>query len=321
MNAEFEIGRWILSHRAEHDLSQSGMIGEVDLSDHFRSCGLSEEWELRELIAEISGEEPERVVVTHGATEAMNYALAALRRLGISEFAHTIPEYELIFKAPALYGMKRGEGGAFIASNPNNPTGTLVDPPEGFRYCVIDETFMQFVMDLDEVRYGCDAFRINTMTKFYGGDEIRVGWVIAPDRSTARMMEDMRGILFDPVSRHSMCIAGRVLQNNEKIKAAVREKQRRRLSALLSSMGELKFYMNRTPLPGTVAFVDYSSYTNLDDLQVAEWAYSRKSVSVVPGRLFGAKGPYFRITYTRPGFEDSLRLLIEALEELRSRPL
>ncbi len=321
MDAEFEIGRWILSHRAQHDLSQSGMIGEVDLSDYFRSCGLSEEGELRELIAEISGEEAERVVVTHGATEAMNYALAALRRLGISEFVHQIPEYELVFKAPVLYGMKRGDSGAFIASNPNNPTGTLVDPPDDFRYCVIDETFMQFVMDLDEVKYGCEAFRINTMTKFYGGDEIRVGWVIAPDRSIARMMEGMKGILFDPVSKHSMCIASRVLENNGEIKKAVREKQRRRLSALLSGMGNLKFYMNRAPLPGTVAFVDYSYYTDLDDLQVAEWAYSRKSVSVVPGRLFGAAGPYIRITYTRAGFEDSLRLLIEALEELRSRPL
>ena len=312
--SKFEIGEWIEKHRGPYDLTQSGLISRIDLSKYFSSCGFDDLKELKELVAEINGTEKELVAITHGATEAVNIVAKVLRILGVNEFDHFLPEYEMLYKVPALEGMKKGKGALFL-SDPNNPTSLRQEIPTGYRYYVIDETFLQFITDLDKVKRPKNSFRINTLTKFYGGDEVRVGYIISPDAETNEIIEKLQGLAYEPVSRHNVCIAKNILKDNEKLKEEARRISAENFEILQENMGKLKFFMNKKPYPTTIAFLDYSEYSSLRSVEISELIYN-SGVSVVPAKLFGVESNHFRVAYTRENFKESILALNQALERI-----
>ncbi len=315
MIVRFEIGEWIESHKGMYDLMQSGLTGRIDLSKYFDSCGFEEPDELKKLIAEINGTEKELVSLTHGATEAVATVAKVLRLSGIDKFDHFIPEYEMLYKAPMIESMKKGKGALFF-SDPNNPTSLRTEIPKGYSYYIIDETFLQFVTDLDKVKRDKNSFRINTFTKFYGGDEVRVGYVISPNIALKESLEKLQGITYEPVSKHSICVAKKILEDNDRLKEEARGISAENFETLKTYMGKLRFYLNRRPQPATVAFLDYSEYSSQGNVEISEMLY-KKGISVVPAKFFGTEGSYFRVAYTRKNFKDSLKALVAALEDLK----
>ncbi len=309
---QFDTGKWIISHPGKYNLSQSGMGGRIDLEKYFKTAKLADESVLRETIASLHNEDPENVVITHGATEALFLTLYHLYVNGHRDYITYKPEYEPLIKDPPALGMIEKEGDVFVFSNTNNPTGTEIEYPKNYRAYVVDDTFLQFYRNLDSVNYPENTYRINTFTKFYGGDEVRVGWIIAPGKKEAAEINSLKGIFTEQVSKYNIFVANSILKDQDEILTFVRNAMNKNLTYLKNHMGKLKFYRNLEPVTGTVTFIDYSSYTDLDSVSVSEYLY-KNLISLVPGSIFGVKGPYLRVCYTRDDFTSSFERLKDTL--------
>ncbi len=315
---QFEIGKYLQEHKGvKYNLSNSGMSDIIDLSEYFKNVRLVSKEELKKEIAEINGDKAENVVITHGATEAFFLTAYYLRSKGFKKAEFPLPEYELIRKVPAALEMEIGDGEIYMLSNPNNPTGQLMELKPGFKAYIVDETFMEFYRDLDKSSYPEDTYRINSLSKLYGGDELKVGYIIAPNREDAERIDLLRGIITNKVSRYNISIAYMVLKDSEHIKKTVREIQKRNFEVLVNEKEDLEFYKGKTPVLGTTSFMSYSKYAEIDSEELAK-KLVQKSILVVPAYYFGVTGPYIRVCYSAENFEEGYKELKKALKEIAS---
>ncbi|AFZ69931.1 aspartate/tyrosine/aromatic aminotransferase [Caldisphaera lagunensis DSM 15908] len=311
---QFEIGKYLEQHKVKYNLSNSGMSDVIDISKYFKGVSIISEEDLKKEIAEVNGDKAENVVITHGATEAFFLTAYYLYNKGLKKAKFPLPEYELIRKIPEALGMEIGEGDIYMLSNPNNPTGQIMELEPDYKAYIVDETFMEFYRNLDKSSYPENTFRINTFTKFYGGDELRVGYIITPSKEDAEKIDNFRGILTDRVSRYNMSVAYKILKDRENIRKTVREIQKIKLDILLNKRDKLEFFKGRIPVLGTISFMDYSNYTKIDSKELTEKLID-KSILVVPSSYFGINGPYMRVCYSSKNFEEGYGKLKEALNE------
>ena len=311
----FETGSWIHSHTGKYDLSQSGMYGRISLDKYFNVGSLVSEEDLKDYIASINDCNKSHVVITHGATEAFFTSIYHIYETGVKNSKTNIPDYEPLYKLPPSMGYTSGDSGLFITSNPNNPTGALIQIPDGYSAYLIDETFLMFSSNLGKLNYPANTYRINTFTKFFGGDDLRVGYIIAPSREDAEAIESLRGIFTEYVSRYNISVANRILSDLDSIIQEVREIQAINYNFLMKNKSDLRFYLDRKPELGTVSFIDYSKYSKTDSLILSE-LLSKESISVVPAKFFGISGPYIRVCYSRTDFPYSFDKLLDFLNRV-----
>ncbi len=104
--------------------------------------------------------------------------------------------------------------------NPNNPTGTLVDPTELLDFCkrvskrvpiFIDEAYTEFLPDPDKhtviplVKQGYDIIVAKTFSKVYGMAGLRVGFGLAPSKRIKQL--EKYGVSLSIVSKPSVAAA------------------------------------------------------------------------------------------------------------------
>ncbi|WP_075056354.1 hypothetical protein [Thermogymnomonas acidicola] len=191
------------------------MAGRTGGIERYLAAGTASEEQVREEFSSIYGVDPSGVVVTHGATEGVFLVALALRLSGKETFTAPRPEYELMFKAPpAISGMREENGGGVtFASNPNNPpTGAFRQAFRGGN-AVVDETFLMFHTDPGKVRYAGDVFRVTTLTKFFGADDVRVGFIVCPDTEMRRRIEG--GLRGPCLGKHAFHVPGIRAQDPE----------------------------------------------------------------------------------------------------------
>ncbi len=311
---EFEIGNWLMNHRGEYGLSSSGMYGVLNLDKYFNNYELKEEDDLKDEIASLHNVNKDNVVLTHGATEAFSMVMFYLKNR-YNSYNVNYPEYELIYKTPELLGYNRGND-IFVGSNPNNPSGNLISIDNENKINVIDETFMEFYQDLDKISYS-NGFIINTFTKLYAGDDLKLGYIITPNREDAERLDSYKGLLTEGVSRINVSIGYKILKDNDNIVNYVRDIIRKNNGILMKKKDRLKFYKNIEPLNVPVSFMDYSNYTDMDSDNLSE-ELSKSGIIAVPSRFFGLNGTYLRICTTRLNFEESYSRLINALKDIKN---
>ncbi len=311
---EFEIGNWLMNHRGEYGLSSSGMYGVLNLDKYFNNYELKEEDDLKGEIASLHNTEKDNIVLTHGATEAFSMVMFYLKNR-YNSYNVNYPEYELIYKTPELLGYNSGND-IFAGSNPNNPSGNLISIDNENKINVIDETFMEFYQDLDRISYN-NGFIVNTFTKLYAGDDLRLGYIITPNREDAERLDGYKGLLTEGISRINISVGYKILKNNDNIVNYVRDIIRKNNGILMKKKDKLKFYKNIEPLNVPVSFMDYSNYTDMDSDNLSE-ELSRRGIIAAPSRFFGLNGTYLRICTTRLNFEESYSRLINALKNIKN---
>ncbi len=313
---EFEIGTWISTHTGKYNMSSSGMGGVLSIKKY---AGLNPEYgedDLKQMIANLHDVDKNNIVITHGATEGFFLVAYYLRHNNHNYYEVNLPEYELIYKVPEMLEYKKGKNDVFFGSSPNNPIGNLIGDQKNFKVRVIDETFMEFYKNLDRIKYD-NSFIINTFTKIYAGDELKLGYIITPEREDAQKIEKYKGLLTESVSIYNISIGVNILKDNDNIVKYVREIINKNHDILIKKRERLKFYKNIIPLNVPVSFVDYSDYTRLPADQVSE-KLSSIGIIAVPAKLFGVDGPYLRICTTKLNFEESYSKLIEALKNMEN---
>lgn len=324
LRPRFPLSDWIERHPdPPHQLARSGMIGELRSAETtVREAPPATEEELYALVAEELGVAPRRVVLTHGATEGAGLALFALRRIlgrrrGTTPSVRVrFPEYPPLLEAAQLAGFRvhraeAGGGDLLLASRPNNPTGLVGAPAaaragaDGSGRALIDETFRPFT-DLPSLLRdgGPGLWVLGTMTKAYGADRVRVGWVV-PAEEDASEFARIVGVFQDGLAQSSVDQAVALLRARSSVLGEARrifERNRRALARRVRGVPPLAapLWFDRATL-------------GLPGDQLAE-AAARAGVLVAPGSLFGDPSGV-RVCLTRRAFPKDLEAYLAVREE------
>ncbi|MCI4362983.1 MAG: pyridoxal phosphate-dependent aminotransferase [Thermoplasmata archaeon] len=305
----FPLGEYIRRHAGlPHDLAQSGMRGELaSVRTLLRRVEAGNPEELSRRIARRHGVGPERVFLTHGATEANTLVLFHLarrharRRGGHPRVRVRRPEYPPLLDTARYAGFRvlrtPGEPEVALLSNPSNPEGTLLSSDalaeftRGSRDLLVDETFREF-SSAPPLKDGGSAelWLTGTFTKAFGADDLRVGYAIAP----ASQVEAFRNAswLLDGIPPASIASALALDRGRSQILREVRARFQQNVRTLA------EFEPEASVLAAPVWFDRTTSTLGGDRLARAGL---RRGVLVCPGRFFGEPRGV-RICLTRSSF-------------------
>lgn len=280
--------------------------------------------------------DPGRVVVTTGASGALQLALAALVDVGdkvllpdpgypcnrniakilaaesvnipVNPDTHYQLNAELINQS-----WDKGTRAAMVAS-PSNPTGTLM-PKTQMRalieaiaeqggHLIVDEIYQGLVYDAQDytaLAFSNDVFVINSFSKYFGMTGWRLGWMVVPEAfidAVDRVAQNL--FLAAPtVAQHAALAAFEVDTETILLQRVQTFKQRR--DYLLPALRDIGFDVPVTPQGAFYIYADCSAFTQ-DSFSWTHDLLEQQGVAVTPGIDFGdfEAGTHVRFAYTRP---------------------
>ena len=290
---------------------------------------------------------PERVVVTPGASGALQLAVAALVDPGDSVVL-TDPGYPCNRHLVSLLGGRPinvpvgPEGGyqltpqllerfataetaAVLVASPSNPTGTMVSD-EQLRRLVADVATLGAGLIVDEIYHGLvyegntttalalsdDLFVINSFSKYFGMTGWRLGWLVAPE-SHLRCVEKIAQNLFiapSTIAQHAALAA--FLPETLALLEERRQAFRERRDFLLPALEGLGFTVPVVPQGAFYIYADCSRFGS-DSRSFALRLLEEAGVALTPGVDFGSyrAGQHVRFAYTTglPELEEGIARL------------
>ena len=313
-------------------------------------------WALREKIAGFYKTrygvtvEPQRVVVTPGASAALQLVLAVLVNNGDQvlladpgypcnrNFVHLLNAEPLAIPVDAASGYQplpqqvsdrwTQQTRALLVASPSNPTGTLLDEQTLREYHAITERHGGSLI-VDEIYHGLtydgpahtalsvsdDIFIINSFSKYFGMTGWRLGWLIAP-REVIPEIDKLAQNLFLAAPTLAQYAALCAFDEDViTILDARRDEFRARRDYLLPALREIGFDIPVSPAGAFYLYADCSRFTD-DSYDFAVRLLEETGVAVTPGLDFGSHQPerHVRFAYT-----TSLENLQEGVRRLRER--
>jgi len=208
-----------------------------------------------------------------------------------------------------------------VLSNLHNPTGQLATTEELERlaplaerkdfHVLIDEVYLEWLYEAGERTASSISDRFITtrsLTKAYGLDAVRAGWILA-DETVAERLRRLMDLYSVKMAHASERLALRALDHAEAILAPLRgrlEENRERVTAFVKGHEALSW----TPPPaGSVGLVYWEG-----DVDALVHELEARDALVAPGRFFGVDHA-FRIGFGMPReiLEEGLSRLDEAL--------
>jgi len=314
-------------------------------------------WELREKIAGFYQTrygitvEPERIVVTPGASAALQLVLAVLVNAGDQvlladpgypcnrNFVHLLNGEPVAVPGDASSGYQPApqqvndywtdRTRALLVASPSNPTGTLLDDHTLREYhsitgrnggsLIVDEIYHGLTYDgpvQTALAVSDDIFVINSFSKYFGMTGWRLGWLIAP-REVIPELEKLAQNLFLAAPTLAQYAALRAFDDEViAILDARRDEFRLRRDYLLPALRAIGFEIPVAPAGAFYLYADCSRFTD-DSYGFAERLLEEEGVAVTPGIDFGSNQPerHVRFAYT-----TSLENLQEGVRRLAEQP-
>jgi len=295
--------------------------------------------------------DPARVIVTPGASGALQLVFAALLSPG-DEVLMADPGYPCnrhfvrLFEGGAA-GVPVDSGTnyqltadivrrhwtpktvAVLLASPSNPTGTLVPSSEMRRIAetvrelggvlVVDEIYHGLTYGVDAesaLQCGPDVFVINSFSKYYGMTGWRLGWVVAPEAYVPALDKLAQNIFLaaSTPAQHAALAAFTPVVKQELERR--REIFRARRDYLLPALRALGFRIPVTPEGAFYLYADCSDFTD-DSEHFANGLLEQAGVAITPGIDFGTHRArsHVRFSYanTRENLEEGVRRLAEFL--------
>lgn len=278
--------------------------------------------------------DPRRIIVTPGASGALQVALALLVDAGqsvllpdptypcnrhllnlmdalpISVPVDATSRYQLT--APHIADHWQADTVAAMIASPSNPAGTLIEP------AVLADLFAAVqaqggTLIVDEIyhglAYGSDPdsalalsdqiFVVNSFSKYFQMTGWRLGWLVVPDwaAETAERLAQNLYLAAPTVAQHAALAA--FAPETIAILEARRAEFRRRRDAMLAAFAPLGFQFPLLPDGAFYVYADVSSLTD-DSFAFAADILDATGVAITPGRDFGTNAPerYMRLAYT-----------------------
>lgn len=295
-----------------------------------------------------AGGEPDRVMVTHGSTEAIFLVMNALLRPG-DEVVVLDPVYPGLGDVVRGIGCRvkhwtlRAEDGwrpdldelaelvtdrtrMVVVNFPHNPTGATLTPAAQDALLAIveragawllwDGAFTDLTYDAPPLRDPVDrsdrVISLGTLSKGYGLPGLRVGWCLAAPAVLQRMtrVRDYTTLHLSPLVE---LIAEHVIDGADRILAQKRAGARRNRALVESWMTEQGGAISWTPPSGGVC--GFPRLHDVPDVEAFCHTLAREHrVLLVPGTCFGTPG-HARLGFggNTPALEEGLSRLSEAL--------
>lgn len=322
---------------------------EFSLSDLLHHETAEDGWPpLMERIAARQGLSAAHVVTTHGCSMANHLVMAAIVAAGDDVVMET-PVYEPLLRV-AEYLRARvvpfsrhaknrwhvdpdlvrraltPKTKLVVLSNLHNPTGALdnnetlsevarIAARAGARV-LVDEVYLELVRGhgvRSASRLSPNMLATSSMTKVFGLDGVRLGWVLA-EPELAERMRRLNDLFSVNTAHPSERIAARALDRADTLlaeSAALLARNIELVDAFVRSHDDLSW---AKPRAGTVGLM-HAVETDVDRL--VERLHAEFEVAVVPGRFFGAPD-HFRVAFGLPT-EDLRSALDRVSHALRSR--
>jgi len=279
--------------------------------------------------------DPERILITPGASGGLQLLLAALLEPGDAVLMadpgypcnrHLVrllggavrpvpvgPETDFQLTADCLDAAWGSDVRVVMVATPSNPTGTLLSAEALERLyaaarrrgacLLVDEIYQGLVYDGDDhtaLAAGCDGlFVVNSFSKFFGMTGWRLGWVVAPPQSVGALDRLAQNLYLAAPTLSQYAALAAFEPETLAILEARREELQRRRDYLLPALEGLGF---RFPVRPRGAFYLYGACDALadDSEDLAADLLETEAVAVTPGRDFGdnAPGRYLRFAYT-----------------------
>ena len=197
-----------------------------------------EAWSLESIIAEREGLEPENVIVTNGATEAI-YLIAQAFPLH-AEIPHpTFSEYE---DACKMFPRTDTEHNMLWICNPNNPTGDVYNQSVidrmlvNYDLLVVDQSYENytdhFVMNARWAAQLPNLIQIHSLTKTFAVPGLRLGYITAHASLTQHLRRFLR-----PWSVSALSVeAGKFLMQHDDLRCKPDLNEAQRLRDMLQQI-------------------------------------------------------------------------------------
>lgn len=314
-------------------------------------------WALREKIAGFYRSrygvsvEPERIVVTPGASSALQLVLAALvdngDRVLLSDpgypcnrnFVHLLNGEPVAIPVGAASGYQplpqqvsdswTAPARALLVASPSNPTGTLLDEQTLREYhAITDQKGGSLIVD--EIYHGLtydgpastalavsdDIFVINSFSKYFGMTGWRLGWLVAP-REVVADIDKLAQNLFLAAPTPAQYAALRAF--DEDVLAILDERRdefRARRDYLLPALRDIGFDIPVNPSGAFYLYANCSRFTD-DSFAFTSRLLEEAGVAITPGIDFGTNRPehHVRFAYTTSleNLQEGVQRLAEAL--------
>lgn len=276
-----------------------------------------------------------RVVVTPGASGALQLALSVLteagdsvllsdpgypcnrniaRVLGIDTIDVPVTadnQYQLDASHIAQHWSKNTR--AAMVASPSNPTGTMIEREsmqalnkavlEAGGHLIVDEIYQGLVYELDEytaLSLSDDIFVINSFSKYFGMTGWRLGWMVVPEEYVDMVDRVAQNIFLAPptISQHAALVAFEP-ETDEILQRRVAMFKERR-DYLLPVLSEMGFKVTTQPQGAFYVYADCSAITD-DSFQWTKDLLEKEGVAVTPGIDFGEfeANTHVRFAYTR----------------------
>lgn len=296
-----------------------------------------------------------RILVTAGATAGVHIVCAALLRPGdrllverpcfdvLGDIARSVgAQIDYLDRDPvtgsidpaALDAAIRPATKLVLLTNPNNPTGFLIDRAARMALAEVaqarrvpvlfDEVYAGFSDEpLQRTLAAHDSewfVSVGSLSKLYGLYALKCGWIITGAAVHARIA-GAYGRLEGGVSRLSHAVAARVLEAPEPFDAHSRrmvEGARPLVAARFGALEAEGLIEGRLPPSGCICFPRLPD--GWCDRAFSDFVWKSTGLAVAPGHLFGRPG-YLRIGFGREAghIEEGLRRLETGLRAYRER--
>lgn len=308
---------------------------------------------LREAVARFYAErfkvdiDPDRIIITPGASGALMLALAATTNPGdiwlmgdptypsnrhlVRAFEGSVhllpvgPEQAYQPSAAQVTDAWQARCRGLMVASPSNPTGTIISPEQldalatavraKAGVLIVDEIYQGLtygVGDSTALQHLDDAFVINSFSKYFGMTGWRLGWLVAPE-GFAREIERLAQHFFiapSTVAQHAALAAF------SPAAMAIHEERREAFDArrrvLLPGLRELGFKVGTEPQGAFYVYTDISALAD-DCESLAQRLIEDAGVAATPGIDFGhhRSRAHMRFAYT-----TGIDRLHEALERI-----
>ena len=293
--------------------------------------------------------DPTRIVVTAGASAALQLACLALFEAG-DEVLMPDPSYpcnrHFVAAADATPVLltcgaaQRWQPGAaqvesawgartrgVLLASPSNPTGTSIAPDEMGRIVqavrarggvtLVDEIYLGLSYDeaygRSALALGDDVISVNSFSKYFSMTGWRLGWLVLPEALVAPVEKLAQNLFICPSSlaQHAAlaCFEPVSLAEYERRRAAFRARR----DFIVPALAALGLPVPVRPDGAFYAWADCSAHAE-DSWDLAFRLMAQAHVALTPGRDFGRAGS---ARHLRLSYASSLPQLEEAVQRLR----
>ena len=296
---------------------------------------------------------PERIVVTAGASAALQLACLALidpgdevllpdpsypcnRHFvaaadGIAVLVPTGPADRFQLNAAAVLQAWNAKTRGVLLASPSNPTGTSIDPAEMGRiveavrarggFTIVDEIYLGLSYDErygdTALRHGDDVISVNSFSKYFNMTGWRLGWLVVP-QSLVTSVEKLAQNLFicpSAIAQHAAmaCFEPDSLAEYERRRQAFRARR----DFLVPALNALGLTVPVEPDGAFFAWADCSAHAAHLPGGSWDWTFDlmrRAQVAMTPGRDFGRHEPS---RYVRLSYANSMTQLQQAMDRLK----